>query len=348
MSRIQRCLVASRASARLVALAFAIAYTSASAAEPKGIDRDWNKHPAIAIEPARKEIYALGDVHGDYDRMIRVLAAAHLIEAQPQAPEKVKWAAGDAVLVCNGDLIDKGTNALPVIAALRALTNGAERSGGRVIVTMGNHEAEFLADPDNTEKGGEFIAELKTSGMKPRDVAEGKDQLGIGKFLRSLPFCARVNDWFFAHAGNTKGMSIEELATALKEGVDNDGFGAEILSKKDSLLEARLKDPLWWEQPNDASGQGEARLRQYVQALGAHHLVIGHQPEAVVLPDGTNRKKGEMVPAFDGLLFLIDVGMSQAINHNPGAVLRIHGHDPVRATRIDFDGSTTRIWTETP
>ncbi len=93
----------------------------------------------------------------------------------------------------------------------------AAKAGGRVVVTLGNHEAEFLADPLN-KKAADFIKEMKTSGLKPEDVAAGKDALGIGEWLRSLPAAARVNDWFFAHAGNTHNRTLPKLREDLQGG----------------------------------------------------------------------------------------------------------------------------------
>jgi len=85
---------------------------------------------------------------------------------------------------------------------------------------------------------------------------------------------------------------------------------------------------------------------RFAGALGVSHLVIGHQPGEVRFADGTHRREGELFVAYDGLLFLVDVGMSSAIDHSKGAVLRIHGHNPVRATVIDHKGDTSRLWTE--
>jgi hypothetical protein len=47
-------------------------------------------------------------------------------------------------------MIDKGPDAPDVVRFLSALQTSAASAGGRVIVTMGNHEAEFLAAPTNS------------------------------------------------------------------------------------------------------------------------------------------------------------------------------------------------------
>jgi hypothetical protein len=306
--------------------------------------RDWKKHPAIIELDTAEDVFAVGDVHGDYDRLVALLAAGKVIDPEPASPERARWAAGKAVLVCTGDLIDKGPHSLKVIALFRALQASAERDGGRVIVLMGNHEAEFLADPEDDDKALEFLKELEKAGLGPADVAAGRDAAGVGAFLRALPFAARVNDWFFAHAGDTHGLDLPDLRTELEEEVDEKGYGAEILLGKKGLLEARLHKRPWWERKDEPPAKGRARLRRYVKALGVRHLVIGHQPGKVTFADGSKRKKGEMVQKFDGLIFLIDVGMSRAIDYSCGALLRVRGGDSGRAVAIYPDGGRQELW----
>ena len=111
---------------------------------------------------------------------------------------------GNAVLVCTGDMIDKGDNSVEVLQLFMRLQKIAPDSGGKVIVTLGNHEAEFLDNPSDTNhKAEDFLAQLRRLNIDPLTVSNGTDSLGLGQFMRSLPFAARVNDWFFAHAGNT-------------------------------------------------------------------------------------------------------------------------------------------------
>jgi hypothetical protein len=309
-----------------------------------GTSRDWMKAPAIVELDTAGDIYVVGDVHGDYDRLVTLLAAGKVIDKAPDHSEQVRWSAGQSVLVCTGDLIDKGHHSLKVIALFRALEKDAARAGGRVIVLMGNHEAEFLADPDDDDKALEFIKELHKHDINPADVAAGRDSADVGQYLHSLPLAARVNDWFFAHAGDTGGRTLKELRSALEEEVDVKGYGAKILVGKHGLLEARLHKSPWWQKEGDAAGKGEARLRRYVEALGVKHLVIGHQPGNVKFADGSTRKKGTAVQKFDGLIFLIDVGMSEAIDYSRGALLHIKGGSRPRAIVIYPDKTSEQLW----
>ena len=312
-------------------------------APPPALARDWVKQPAVVEIDTAADVYAVGDVHGDYDRLAALLTAAGLIPAAPDAPDAVRWKAGKAVLVCTGDLVDKGPASVKVVAFFRALQKAAEAEGGRVVVTMGNHEAEFLNDPSG-DKTTDFAADLKAHDVKPEDVAAGTDSLGLGKWLRSLPMAARVNDTFFAHAGDTRGRTMTQLRSDLEEWVDAHGYliGEDPDTPLWALLNARLHPYPWWQKSADEEATaGPARLAEWAKALGVKRFVLGHQPGKVKFSDGSQRAQGTVCAKFDGLLFLIDVGMSRQVDYSKGAVLHLAGG---KVTVIYPDGAEKKVW----
>jgi hypothetical protein len=305
--------------------------------------RDWKQYPAIVQIDTNTDIFAVGDVHGDYDRLVKLLAAARIIEP-PGSPEMVTWIADKSVLVFTGDLIDKGPRCVEVLRLVRSLRDAAARQGGQVVILMGNHEAEFLADP-TANKTKDFADDLRRAGIVPQETAAcGGD---LGQFLCSLPFGARVRDWFFSHGGNTGGRSMEQLGSNLQDAVEKEGFGTQQLVGGNSLLEARLGE----EGPNGRSWfdiespkrTEEQLLASYARALGVAHFVQGHQHQKVLFEDGQQRNAGEMFQ-WRGLLFLIDVGMSEGVGASHGAVLRIHTGNRPEAVAICANGKQTSIW----
>jgi hypothetical protein len=296
--------------------------------------RDWKMWPAVEKFATSEVIYALGDVHGDYDKLTKLLLGAGLMQGMPASAAEARWGGGKAVLVCTGDMIDKGPMSLEVLQLLRALQASAESGGGgKVIVTLGNHEAEFLASGGNKKKPTDFTTELEAHKIDPVDVALGRDALGVGQWLRTRPIAAKVDDWFFCHAGNTFGMTIPQLETAIETGVDKDGFDATVLSNPNSILQARMggadNGGVPWFMLDGGKGPGAEteiglpRLRKYLVALGCEHLVIGHQPSNVNFGGGITRKAGQPF-AYKGVLFLIDVGMSRGVQDSPAILLKIH------------------------
>src|SRR5439155_4842370 len=96
---------------RLHSLTFALCLAALCFAAPaelaqNSIHRDWAKYPAVVQVSAASEIFAIGDVHADYERLAKLLAAARIIDRIPATPDVPHWIAGTAVVVFTGDLID--------------------------------------------------------------------------------------------------------------------------------------------------------------------------------------------------------------------------------------------------
>ncbi|HEX4514294.1 MAG TPA: metallophosphoesterase, partial [Polyangiaceae bacterium] len=286
-----------------------------------GCARDWTAQPAVVEVDGATELWVTSDAHGDYDTLTKLLAGGEIIAGVPSSPSSVVWTAGSAVLVVVGDVIDKGPDAPDIIRMLATLRTDAKVAGGRVIVTMGNHEAEFLADPNNSKATSTdgLDPELQSIGLDASATANGADD--IGAFLRGLPIAARVDDWFFVHAGDTGGQSIAALESAIETGVNANGFGATILSDPSSMLEAKLSSsaPQWWDATNDPA----ALLGQWTQALGVKHLVMGHQPGSFSFADKTTRPSDAMFEYYGGLIFFVDTGMSVGVDATGGALLHV-------------------------
>lgn len=249
-------------------------------------------------------VYALSDVHGGYDRLAALLAGAGVIAPAPARPEAVTWTAGDAVLVVAGDLFDKGPQGLEVIDALRALEGGAVTAGGRVVVLLGNHEAEFFVNPTNEKADGSdgIDRQLEALGIDPyRFLADDPR----GTWLQSRPFGARVGRWFFSHGGSTHARTLSALDAALRADLSaHPTFDGPELVGDGSILEERA----WYDDLTVAPASA--------RALGVSHLVFGHDPNAL-------GARGTIAVAQQALLFRIDCGMSPVVNDSEGCVLRI-------------------------
>lgn len=283
----------------------------------------------------------MSDVHGDYNALTTLLSGASVISGVPATPAQVEWNAGHAVVVVVGDVIDKGPDAPDAVRLFIALQSAAVAAGGNVIVTMGNHEAEFLADPTNSkaDTSGGLDPELTSIGYTPADTAAGDND--VGKFIRDMPVAARVDDWFFVHAGKTDGKSVAQLTSDLQSGIDSGGFGATVLSASDSLLEYKLSSGNWW----DATGDATTLLTQWTTALGVKHIVMGHQPGAVTFADSSKRKQDQMIQKYRAMLFLVDTGMSSGVDNTGGALVHVTsaGSAGESFEEVMPDGSTNAL-----
>jgi hypothetical protein len=83
-------------------------------------------------------IVAVGDVHGAYAELVRILRAANVIDGRD------RWAGGATYLVQMGDVLDRGADSRRAMDLLRRLERDATKSKGRVIALIGNHETMRL------------------------------------------------------------------------------------------------------------------------------------------------------------------------------------------------------------
>ncbi|HXT01959.1 MAG TPA: metallophosphoesterase [Elusimicrobiota bacterium] len=269
-----------------LAAAAALLFSSAASAGPGVVE--------ISDPSAYSQVLAISDVHGMRPALDALLKGAGVVDASG------RWSAGNSLLIVVGDSIDKGPQSLEVLDEWIALSAQASAAGGRVVHTLGNHEAEFLADPNDSRKAAELYAELQAKGVPASDLADPATP--YGKFLAGMPLAARVGRWLFCHAGLYPGPSWKEFSAA----ADSAGYGDPLLSADDSILEA--KD--WWKDPS-----ARASLESRLEADGLYGLVQGHQPKAYGFPNRTGSLDG-------GRLVKIDNGMAPEAGSHAGSILR--------------------------
>jgi len=273
------------------------------------------------------QVLAISDVHGMYDHLLTLLRGTHVIDSGG------RWAAGRSLMVVCGDSIDKGPASIPTLELWMKLAPQAIAHGGRLVVLLGNHEAEFLKDPKHTA-GSPLGLELASMGIRPDELANGTDRRGIGRFLRAMPIAARLGKFLFAHAGwyptNTPWARFTGHAkTLLQQGRYDDPF----ITGEHSILEEKDEIPLGGDAPekwydNDSAVQS-LELRLHAQNM--YGVVFGHQPRAF----GFKEKIG----AVDGFrLIKIDTGMAPDASESAGEILRFkHSSDLLRAVPPDAD-----------
>lgn len=245
---------------------------------------------------AYSRVLAVSDVHGMYAALVPLLKGGGIIDADRN------WAAGNSLLIVVGDSIDKGDDSVDVLDLWIALSAQAAAAGGRVVHLLGNHEAEFLADPSN-RKAKELLKELKA---KKISVSDFTDPAGArGRFLRSEPLAARVGRWLFCHAGLLPDGAWADLKSQAAASLGSGDYGNDLLIGDASILEARR----WTQDPAERAA-GEKKLSDN----GLYGVVFGHQPKALGVV-------GQDAISDDGRIIKIDNGMAPEAGSHPGSLL---------------------------
>jgi hypothetical protein len=262
-----------------------------------------NYYPNVGVaqinSPAQySAIFVVSDIHGMYEPMLRLLQSARITDSQSH------WAAGRSLLIVLGDSIDKGPNSIEVIDYWMQLSAEAAKQGGYVLHLLGNHEAEFLADPTDDQKATELLAELRSRGMSLFDMIDPSTPRGM--FLRSMPVAARVGRWLFAHSGYISQGNFQQFSSEATQLLQSQSYINPFFTGDDSVLEMKK----WWR----ADKPYRAPFEQWLSSNGFYGLVFGHMPEALNVI-------GSSAISRDGRLIKIDNGMAPEAGSHPGSVL---------------------------
>lgn len=94
-----------------------------------------------ATAPPRPVLFAIGDIHGNYDALQSILGT---LQSRHQifTDSGMETLADHVTLVFTGDYVDRGPDAIKVLDYLARMKS---KSDGRLVMLMGNHEAMALA-----------------------------------------------------------------------------------------------------------------------------------------------------------------------------------------------------------
>jgi len=248
-----------------------------------------------------EKLVVIGDIHADYETLIKTLQYAGLIN------KKLEWAGKKTHLIVIGDLVD-GKNRvgdwtndsdIRVINFLEKLMSSANKLGGKVVILLGNHE--FMNMAGNFSYSG-------VKGIKEMGGENGRSKYFRGEFKQFAKKCylaVQYDDWIFCHAGIapeiSKKYSIHDLNTLLLLYLDNKMNDAiknrfvEIISGTHGILTTREFGV------DDVDG---SRLNKTLTNYRANHMVVGHTVQKNI-NSMCNHK-----------LWRVDVGLSRAFGEN--------------------------------
>ena len=226
-----------------------------------------------------KRIIVIGDIHGDFDILIKCLKKGRVIDNNKQ------WIGGNTHVVQLGDIVYKGGRGIKCNAKqmeefsiyeyLNYLDTEAEKYGGKVHYLIGNHEIM------NMEGDFRYVhnSHLKDTGSNIR-----KSLFRPGGYMAKLLAChsygiLKINNWYFCHAGllpkhiNTK--SITEINTIVRDILRG--------NKKEGLTEYEKRlvyseDSIFWNRYYYFNKDKCSTLNKTLEILGEKNggLIVGH------------------------------------------------------------------------
>jgi TPR repeat protein len=316
-----------------------IAAAGAAAAAAAGAPKP--AYPAVWTGVAR--VVAIGDIHGDYEQFVQVLASARLIDGTGN------WTGGKTHLVQTGDILDRGPDSRAVMDLLIKLEKQAALAGGVVHCLIGNHEAmnvygdlryvspgEFAAFANQTAPGkaGSYAqgntapatlqanpaaVQEQTAGLKELRAAFGPEG-EYGKWLRGQNAVVKIDRTLFVHAGLGPKFADWDI------GRINDEVRRELtdFTRLHGGIVTDEEGPLWYRGLAKGDEQQLAPLvDQLLKSFDVDRIVVGHAYAG-----------GAVTPRFNGKVIMVDTGISRVYdNIGKVACLEIDKGEPVALHR---------------
>lgn len=287
---------------------------------------------SVCAEAGR--IVAVGDLHGNYPGLRRILAETGLVDRE------ARWRARGAHLVLMGDVLGRGGEPGKIFALVRRLEREAPLFGSRVHLLLGNHEALALRGVLRYNTLEEFrdIAAEGWAGEEEGDAAQDTDakfarrldMLGAREFREALSPRGAMGAWLLGHAS-----AVALGGHLFVHGGLNRAYGRMPLEALNARMRAEfaasadaggsLQDMPQWNRDYvlDPGPGREAELEEVLAYHGCRRMVVGHTPTACI-PRG---EAGRILPLYGGRLYCIDTGIGRAYGGRLSA-LSLEGGSP--------------------
>lgn len=224
------------------------------------------------------KIFAVGDVHGDYDSLLKLLTNNSIID------KNLNWTFENGHLVFIGDLLDRGERVTDVLWLVNRLALQAEAVKGKVHVLMGNHETIILNN-DNRYINEKY--HILTRGNNISYSTLFDRNIWPGGIIRNFKTAIVIDSILFVHAGISANVAQSKLSIEYMNRIVQFLYNPEIpfqISTEQFLTDINLlysETGIFWyrgyllQLPNIPRATQE-ELQNILKTYGAHKMVIGH------------------------------------------------------------------------
>ncbi len=240
------------------------------------------------------QIFAVGDVHGKYNALRKLLAGNKIVD------ESGNWIFGKGLLVFLGDIFDRGSMVTETLWYLHELSFEAEKSGGRLLLLLGNHEIMALTGDHRyvNDKYDFFNHYTFTNYFE----LFAKNSI-LGDWLRNQGAILQINDNLFMHAGISpqfaeNNYSITEINLAIQSYLN-----LESDPHKNSIEEHSLGSygPLWYRGYMESN---ETKVLQtfvddYLKTKEMSRMILGHNEQE------------NIITSYQGKIVSIDIQINE-------------------------------------
>lgn len=266
-----------------------------------------------SILPAVDKIIVIGDIHGDFTKLKKILKKTKIID------NNNNWVGKDTVIVQVGDQIDSCRNApychlmgmvkddkaedITILEFMTELHEKAQEHGGAVYSLLGNHEIMNV--------NGDFSYVSYENIKEFGDSEKRREAFKPGNKIASFLACTRktaliIGSNLFVHAGIIPKLldryNIEDINKILSLFLLDELHAPDVF--KDIFINGK-HSPLWTRVFGENMNKEQCKL--YLQPLKSYNvgkIFVGHTPQ---IEDGINSICNEQI-------WRTDVGTSKAFD----------------------------------
>ena len=156
----------------------------------------------LEMEKELPKIYAVSDIHGDYDRLAELLLSKNIINNNHD------WISNNNKLIVGGDLTDRHNQGIQVIELLMKLEKQALMTDGRVITLLGNHDCSLIARVyefiNNYFSAWECRQVFIENGGIDAEALHVSKNSEIFNWLKNRPLIHKEGKYLFQHADSCR------------------------------------------------------------------------------------------------------------------------------------------------
>ncbi|MGZ2369968.1 metallophosphoesterase [Ancylomarina sp. YFZ004] len=270
----------------------------------------------------KEPIFVLGDIHGQFDRMINNLQSHSVIDKQ------LKWNWGKGHLVFVGDIFDRGNKVTETLWFIYRLEQEAEKAGGQVHITFGNHELMVL-NKDNRYIARDYKSLCNNLGLDYDALFHPNSVLG--EWLRSKNSMTKINDILFVHGGISQkqvdsGISPDQVNQLMRQYLV---AGSNPGNAEDYAQILKSFGPFWYRgyfmDRSQYKQIKEQELDEILEKLKVSHIVVGHTENEILSSSYNGKIIDVNIPLADDSIpnqaLLIEDGKFYHLNESTDKVL---------------------------
>jgi len=219
-----------------------------------------------------EKMLVLSDVEGNFEDFTKILRVAGVIN------KKYEWTYGPNHLLINGDLFDRGTDVMAVLWLCYKLDNESRKHGGKVHITLGNHD-EMNMKGDIRYVDSKYLILDSILGVEHKNMFNENTE--IGRWLRTKNSIIIIDSSLFVHGG----ISIDLIGKNLQPEQINQLVRANLGKEKSQMEEIPQFlfgsfGPFWYrglivfhEKFKPISPEN---LNEVLRYFGVKRIIVGH------------------------------------------------------------------------